>query len=145
MAYRFARFRNDCIGEMVEEIRDITRRAGLRLTVSARADFFGAAVLEGQDWARWARDGLVDAVFTMNYSTDRDAHGRNVRQHAALMQTQDRALHYDGVGRGSSMGENTIDQVLQLARDSMDAGADGVSIFHYNAMTDEDFARLRHR
>lgn len=143
VAYRFTRFRNDCIAGMVEEIRDITHRAGLRLTMSARADFFGAAVLEGQDWVRWAREGLVDVVFTMNYSTDLEAHGRNVQQHAGLMQTQDKAAHYDGIGRSSSMGENSMDQVLQLARDALDAGVDGVSIFHYNAMDDQDFARLK--
>ncbi len=142
VAYLFARMRNACIRALVEEIRDITRGAGLELTVSARAHYYEAAVLEGQDWVAWARDGLVDAVLTMNYTADRAAHATHVQLHGRLMRQQQRALHYDGVGRGSSMGENPIEAVLTLARDSLAAGADGVSIFHYNAMRDDDFRRL---
>ncbi|MFH1570671.1 MAG: hypothetical protein ABIL09_21955 [Gemmatimonadota bacterium] len=143
VAYAFTRFRSDVIGDLVQETRDLTRQAGLRLTVSARADFFGSAALEGQDWPRWAREGLVDAVFTMSYWTDRALHRRHARQHAALMAARGACRHYDGVGRRSSLGENPMDRVLDLARDALAAGADGVSVFHYNALTDGDFARLR--
>ena len=142
VAYELTRFRADVISAMVEEMREITRKAGLRLTMSARADFYGSAVLEGQDWPRWAREGLVDAVFTMSYWTDRQVHRRHAEEHGALMRDRGSCLHYDGVGRRSSMGENPIDQVIELAHDAAEAGADGVSIFHYNAMEDADFARL---
>ena len=143
VAYELTRFRNDVIGGMVEEMRYITSKAGLRLTMSARADLYDSAVLEGQDWPRWAREGLVDAVFTMSYWTDREIHLGHAREHAAAMGSRGSCLHFDGVGRRSSMGENAIDQVLDLARDAVEAGADGVSIFHYNAMADDDFTRLR--
>lgn len=142
VAYELTRFRCDVIGGLVEEMRDVTRQAGLRLTMSARADFYGSAVLEGQDWPCWARQGLVDAVFTMSYWTDRQIHRRHATEHSAMMRASGACLHYDGVGRRSSMGENAIDDVLVLARDAAEAGADGVSIFHYNAMEDADFSRL---
>jgi uncharacterized lipoprotein YddW (UPF0748 family) len=143
VAYQLARFRNDCVRSLVQEMRDITRKAGLRLTVSARARYHEDAVLEGQDWVAWSRDGLVDAVMTMNYSTDRQIHRNRVEQHGRLMGQQHNALHYGGVGRGSSNGVNSMDAVLLMAQDCMEAGGDGVSLFHYNAMEDVDFARLQ--
>ena len=140
--YQFIHFRNRCIRELVEEIRDITLKAGLRLTMSARAQVFDYAIAEGQNWPQWARDGLIDAVFVMNYSTDRTEHRQRVETHVSLLRDRGGVLHCDGVGKMSSAGENTTDNLVAYARDALAAGADGISIFHYNGMADADFEAI---
>ena len=141
--YKFMQFRNECIRSVVEEVRDITNKAGLRLTMAARNLFFEYTLLEGQDWPQWARDGLVDIVFVMNYSTDRAQHREHLLLHASLMKDRGRALYYDGVGKKSSMGVNTTENVVTFARDSLDAGVDGICIFHYDGMEDKDFEAIK--
>jgi hypothetical protein len=142
--YKFVQFRCANIRSLVEQIRDITRRAGLRLTMAARADYLGWALAEGQDWPEWVRDGLVDMVLPMNYFTNRETHGSHVRQHAALLAPiKGDCLHLDGVGRLSSFGELPLEQLRDFARDALEAGADGISVFHYGGMKDDDFALLK--
>jgi uncharacterized lipoprotein YddW (UPF0748 family) len=141
--YKFVAFRTRCIRSLVEEIRDITRKAGLRLTMAARAQFFDYGLPEGQDWPQWARDGLVDIVFAMNYSTDRSEHRGRVELHVSLMKNKGKVLHYDGVGKKSSIGENSTENMATFARDALSAGADGICIYHYAALKDEDFAAVK--
>lgn len=141
--YKFIQFRNRCIRELVEEIRDITLRVGLRLTMSARVQVFDYAMVEGQDWPQWARDGLIDIIFLMNYSLDRAEHCARIELAAKLTEDRGDVLLCDGVGKKSSLGENPTENLVTYIRDSLDVGADGISIFHYNGMKDEDFEALK--
>lgn len=140
--YKFIKFRSQCIRELAEQARDITKKAGLRLTLSARAQVFDYAIPEGQDWPQWVRDGLLDAAFVMNYSTARAHHLDRVKQHASLVRDRGSVLYCDGVGKLSSAGENTTANLVTFATDALEAGADGISIFHYNGMKDADFAAI---
>jgi len=141
--YRFIQFRRRCIRALVEQVRDVTRRAGLRLTMAARVQFFDYALPEGQDWPEWARDGLVDAIYLMNYSLDRTEHLERVRLGLRLARRRRQALFCDGVGKKSSLGLNPTENVVAFIRDSLAVGVDGISIFHYNGMTDDDFEVVR--
>ena len=141
--YRFVQFRNRCIRTLLEEIRDLTQRAGLRLTLSAVVQVFEYALLMGQDWPGWVRDGLLDIVFMMNYSLDREIHRRRVQLGVDLLGDRGKALFCDGVGKKSSAGENPTDRLMTYIGDALDAGVDGISIYHYNGMKDEDFAALK--
>ena len=137
--YKFMEFRNRCIRQLLEQIRDVTNRAGLRLTLAARSDFFGNALPEGQDWPQWARDGLLDVVYTMNYGTDRARRRRVTERSLALMTNRGKCLYCDSVGKKSSVGENTTEDLITFARESLAAGADGLTFFSYPSMTAADF------
>lgn len=137
--YRFLQFRNRCIRELVEEFRDLTRKAGLRLTLCARVQFFDYALVEGQDWPQWARDGLIDIIFLMNYSLERAEHRQRAELGMNLTRDRGRCLLCDGVGKLSSLGENPTENLVTFIRDSLDVGVDGISIYHYNSMKDADF------
>jgi len=140
----FLAFRGAMIRSLVEQAQDITQRAGLRLSLAARALFFNDALVEGQDWAAWARDGLVDAVYTMNYFVDRQRHTRHLHHHVRLLSEAPTVEHRDGIGRKSSFGElATPEALIAHIDDVREAGVEGVSIFHYNGMTDADFAALK--
>jgi hypothetical protein len=142
--YEFIRFRNECITELVSEMREIAHRAGLRITISARAGVFTTAIPEGQDWPRWTRDGLIDAIYVMNYSTDRETHLACLREHAAVSARRAPGiLHFEGLGKKSSLGQMDSESLGAFAGDAIREGVDGVCVFHYNGMTDADFEVLR--
>ena len=145
---RVLQIRNRCIREMVEEMRDITRRAGLRLTLAARALLWEYAVPEGQNWPQWVNDGLLDRVYVMNYAGNTEmepawTHCKRVETHAAVLKHRGEVLHYDGINRKSGGGEHPMERLAEFAEEARNAGADGISIFDYNAMTDDDFQTLK--
>jgi len=139
--YKFIDFRRRNIRGLVEEVRKITNSHGIKLSMAARANYFQSALVEGQDWVEWARDGLMDFICPMNYSTDNEIHKTKIQGQMKLI--GDSVPIYDGIGRKSSAGEITPKQMIRQAEDALEAGAKGITIFHLNAMTDEDFDVLR--
>lgn len=137
---KFLNFRGENIRGLVEQVARVVDKAGLSLSMAARADYFGSALVEGQDWVQWARDGLMDFICPMNYSTDREVHRKRLSGQMSLIGKS--VPIYDGIGRKSSAGEIAPAQMIQQAEDALQLGASGVAIFHLAAMGDEDFREL---
>lgn len=106
------------------------------LPLAARAGDFGAALVEGQDWADWARHGWRDFIGPMNYATNRSD---RYRPNLARPPGEDPS----GVGRLWSAGELTTAEMIRQAGDALSLGAAGVAIFRFGALPEQDFAALR--
>jgi uncharacterized lipoprotein YddW (UPF0748 family) len=112
------------VNQLVREIRTMTRRArpGVKLTAACWADVDAARRDYFQDGATWTREGLVDLVFTMNYTT-------NTRAFRQRQEVWRRAVGSRPVGTGIQASQRpgdraTLDQV-RLAR----AWGGGVAVF----------------
>lgn len=141
--HKFLQFRGRNIRSLVEEIRDITNRAGLKLSMAARADYLNWALVEGQDWVQWAKNGLVDSLYAMSYFVDRETHRRHAATHARLLKGIGNFIHGDGLGKKSSFGGLTTEELIAFGNDALEAGAAALAIFHYNGMGNEDFKAIR--
>jgi len=137
---KFLEFRGRNIRGLVEETKSVTDDAGIALSMAARASYFGAALVEGQDWVQWARDGLMDFICPMNYSTDRERHKELLSMQMSLI--GESVPIYSGIGRKSSAGEMGPADMIQQAGEALELGASGIAIFHLAAMGDEDFHEL---
>ncbi|MGV8093264.1 MAG: twin-arginine translocation signal domain-containing protein [Mangrovibacterium sp.] len=137
---KFLNFRGENIRSLVEQARGIAEEAGIFFSMAARADYFGDALVEGQDWVQWGRDGLMDIICPMNYSTNREIHRTKLSSQLALIGTT--VPIYDGIGRRSSAGELTTKEMIEQAEDALQLGASGISIFKFSAMGQEDFREL---
>jgi len=140
MLHKFLEFRGDRIRSLVEQVKQVVDEKGLSLSMAARANYFGSALVEGQDWVQWARDGLMDFICPMNYTTDRETHRERLSGQMALIGTS--VPMYDGIGRSSSAGDITPAQMIQQAEDAVQLGASGIAIFRLDAMDEEDFREL---
>ena len=140
MLDKFMEFRGQNIRSLMEKTRELVRQKGLVLSMAARAAYFEAALVEGQDWVQWAREGLMEYICPMNYSTLREVHRNHLATQMALI--KDSVPIYDGIGRLSSAGELTPAQMLQQAEDALELGAKGLAIFHLNGMNQKDFTEL---
>jgi len=138
--YKFIKFRNNNIKSLVEKIREITRNKNLQLSIAARSDYLGSALVEGQDWIEWIKEGLLDFACAMNYTTNSQHHKERVKEHIELIENKN--VYYDGIGRKSSAGEITPREMIRQIEDSMELGVKGICIFHLNALGDEDFKEL---
>ncbi len=139
--YKYLQFRNGIITAHLLNFRRLLNQNGLEYSIAARADYFGSALVEGQDWLSWGRQGLVDFICPMNYKLD----GKEHREILGLqLQILDGAVPvYSGIGRKWSGGEITAEEMIRQADDALTLGAAGICIFHFNALGEADFSALK--
>lgn len=141
IVHKFLEFRGRNIREMMERTVEIVRKRGVPLSLAARANYFGSALVEGQDWVDWVRKGWLDYICPMNYSTNRDPHRDRLAGQMPLLRAS--IPVYDGIGRQSSAGTMTPQMMIEQAEDALRLGAQGITIFHFTALDDEDFGGLK--
>ena len=138
--YKYLEFRNRIITAHLLNFRRLLKQSGLEYSIAARADYFGSALVEGQDWLSWGRQGLVDFICPMNYKRDRKEHHETL---SLQLQILDGAVPvYSGIGRKWSGGKITAEEMIRQAEDAFELGAAGVCLFHFNALQEADFAAL---
>ena len=138
--YKYLQFRNGIIAGHLKSLRRLAKENGLEFSIAARADYLGDALVEGQDWIGWGKEGLVDWICPMNYRTDRNEHRKIL---ALQLQAAGGAVPlYSGIGRKSSAGEISAAEMVRQAEDAFELGAAGICIFHFNALKEDDFTAL---
>ncbi|HOD52298.1 MAG TPA: hypothetical protein PLJ71_14965 [Candidatus Hydrogenedentes bacterium] len=136
LAKKYADMRNSVIGGMVQRVRAMCDRAGLKFSVCVFANLDHARML-GQDWPRWAREGLVDVVCPMSYTSDRAQHQKWIRDHVTAIAGE--AELWDSVAREWDPGENTPEEVLIQSLDVLRGGAHGLASFNMAAFSEDDW------
>ncbi|HOZ48445.1 MAG TPA: NEW3 domain-containing protein, partial [Candidatus Hydrogenedentes bacterium] len=135
-ARRYADMRNAVIGGMVAKVRAMCDRVGLKLSVCVFANLHHARML-GQDWPRWAREGLVDVVCPMSYTSDRAQHRQWLGDHITAMNGE--AELWDAVARKWDRGENSPDEALAQSLQILREGAHGLASYNMAAFSEEDW------
>ena len=141
MLFHYLKVRNENITDAVLQFKKLANQNNLKISMAARADYFGSALVEGQDWINWGHAGLFDYICPMNYTTDRDEHRDLLKMQLSLM--DGKAGIYSGLGRKWSAGETKTDDMIKQAEDALNMGAAGISIYHYHGLNDKDFAALK--
>ena len=125
-------FRCERISAIVKRVSTRIREVNPKVRISAAvfADWPGCREGVGQDWARWCREGWLDAVCPMNYTHDSNAFAARAAAHRAAVPSDFPILE----GIGISAGEGTMNDPghvalhITLARQ---AGAAGFLGFCY--------------
>jgi len=133
----------DQVTQFMRELREGLRAAGRRVEVSAAVfpDPVNAAVLIGQDWPRWAAEGLVDMLCPMLYTNHLDFFKREVGR--AMEAAKGRCLVCPGIGIGTSHNQNTPEGMVEEMRISRELGAAGVVFFSGFSLGEPFLERLR--
>jgi len=141
IAYKELQMRGEFVRSLVESLRALADGHNILVSAATRARYYRDALYEGQDWAEWCRDGLLDVVCPMSYNPCFGRFARFLDQHRALV--ADTATQWlAGIGRRSSLGELSPEEMARQIRYAETAGADGVCIFHARALGDEDLSLL---
>ena len=141
MLHKFLAFRGANIQELMERMVEIAKNRELPLSLAARANYFGSALVEGQDWVQWSRKGWLDYICPMNYSTNRETHRERLTPQMPLLEGT--IPVYDGIGRKSSAGTMDARMMIQQTEDALELGAAGIALFQFTALEDEDFGELK--
>ncbi len=139
--YKEIQMRAEFVRSLVESMRAVADQAGIALSAAVRARYYQDALYEGQDWAEWCRDGLLDFVCPMSYNPCFGRFGRFIGQHQRLVAGTG-VQWLAGVGRKSSLGELSPEEMARQICFAQAAGADGVCIFHAGVLGEEDLRLL---
>jgi uncharacterized lipoprotein YddW (UPF0748 family) len=129
------------VRSLAERLRVVCDRRGVPLSLAARARYLDDAVVEGQDWAQWAHEGLLDFVCPMSYNPCIDRFKRFVDEHTRILEGAPADL-FAGVGRHSSLGTLTPEGMIEQFEHLAEQGVEAACIFHARALTDEDLRLL---
>lgn len=141
-SYKELQWRGEFVRSFVESVRGLTDSYGVQLSAAVRARYYEDALVEGQDWAEWCHDGLLDVVCPMSYNPCFGRFARFIGSHRRLA-GETRAIWLAGIGRSSSMGVIDSETMGRQIEFALNAGADGVCIFHAAALEEADLSELR--
>ncbi|MBN1669793.1 MAG: family 10 glycosylhydrolase [Kiritimatiellae bacterium] len=133
-------WRCDRVTAFVEQMRALTREKGIELSAAVSAQIISWLFSNAQDWARWVEKGLLDFLFPMDYDNFARRVDLKIRQNLALV--DGRCAVWDGLGKKSSNSELTTEALVEQVQTLKRAGAQGVVIFNYKALTDADLAAI---
>ena len=123
---------------LVQDLSVATKRINPDIEISAAV--FGRYPLcvdsVGQDWGLWLRNGYVDFVCPMNYTTDGERFSELVRDQLALPGANGRIFP----GIGATAAESRLDEleVIEQINALRDAGAAGFVLFDLNPIMEKE-------
>ena len=128
------RWNTERVTVFVRELRDALKATGRKVRISAAVfpDAANAGVMIGQDWAAWARDGLVDMINPMLYTNDAKLYEKLARE--AVGHAGGRTIVCPGIGIGTSHNQNTPEGMIEEMRLTKAVGAAGVVFFSSSSL-----------
>jgi len=131
------------VTDLVKQIKKTIDESGKNIVLGV--DVFpnpeSAKVLIGQNWALWAKEGLVDIICPMFYTNDLELFRCYVNE--AVKIADGKCSVYPGIACHSSHNKNTPEGVVQEVLISRETGADGVVFFSGSSLTDEFIDKLK--
>lgn len=122
-------FRTARMTTLLTRLVEVARagRPGMTVSVAVAPDMHEALERRLQDWPRWLKTGLIDAICPMAYTT---ARGRFAEQIAAAVAAAGERQVWAGIGAYRLPPEHTIDNIRTARR----LGAGGIVLFSYDSL-----------
>jgi len=134
-------WRCEVINRFVRRIRTASQEGGKELSAAVFHYYPGGLQDIGQDWETWVRKGLLDYVFPMNYSPSTLIASKWTRNNVStLAGAPEGCRHWEGLLRPSCMSTKRF---VRHVRGVLDAGVEGITIFEYPYLKDEDLTALK--
>ncbi len=153
--YKEFAWKNAFITDLVRKYRALTSKYGIKLSMAARANYamqadlpkppvygLGPAVLEGQDWAAWGEEGLLDVISSMNYHIVPETFSEVLKGHVRLAKDM-KSDFFTGIGLKSSLGVNPPDRVERYIQECVDCGMKGCTFFALDGAMDEHYSVIK--
>ncbi len=131
------------ITALVKEVHDLIKASGKNVKLGA--DVFPSTEISpveiGQNWGKWAREGIIDFVCPMLYTNNLELF-REYLGKAVKKSGKDCDI-YAGIGIVTSHNKITKEILVQEVQISREAGAQGVVFFSGNSLSEEFMGFLK--
>jgi hypothetical protein len=142
VVFKEMQMRMEFVRSFVEAMRGITDHHEVELSAAVRPRYYEDALEEGQDWADWCADGLLDLVCPLTFTLSFGSFAKLIAQHRRLV--MDMPVRWmEGIGLNTPEGGLDFDVFERQVRFSSQAGAEGVCICNAAALGDEELGLLR--
>lgn len=140
---RWIRWNAEQVTTLVRDVKTLIEKSDkdIKLSVDVFPDLESAKVEIGQDWGKWAEEGIVDVLCPMIYTNNLDVFRECVKD--AVKIANGNCLVYPTIGCISSHDKNTPEGVVQSVIISREEEADGVGFFSGYSLTDEFINKLK--
>lgn len=139
---QWMRWRCDIITHFVEALHAQRQLSGHRVSAAVFSGYPRWPLLVGQDWKQWIDRGLVDTLCPMAYHRKPSI----IHEHTigAVRMCAGRAELLMGLAKDTGKSDTLSPQELhEVAEAAVTENADGICLFHWDALTDADFQALR--
>lgn len=126
--------------DFVRRLYEFAQGEDMDVSAAVFAGYPDSIRSQAQDWVEWAEEGIVDYLFPMNYTNSLRVAVTRTISHIALVGT--RVPVWEGLGKSSSASGLTTDALMQQVEGVLDAGADGIVLFSYAGIEDEDIEAI---
>lgn len=134
-------YRAEPVTRFVERLRGATKARGKELSAAVFPDYPDCLIGVGQDWAAWVERGLLDLLLPMNYTSSAEIARRRTQAHRAYV--NGKTPIWEGLGKSSHASYQPTKNLIAQVEAVLSAGAEGICLFHYAAVRDEDLSALR--
>jgi uncharacterized lipoprotein YddW (UPF0748 family) len=123
-------WRKQQVTDLVARISDgiHTQKPEVEISAAVFANATDALTERGQDWPRWLREGYLDAICPMAYSTNTDVVAKQI---ASAVKIAGEKHVYAGLGSWRLSPQDTAQKINRVRS----VGAKGVNIFSYGDIT----------
>ncbi len=126
------------ITRFVKRLREAANAKNVEVSAAVFPSYPSCVESIAQDWVKWGKDGLVDYLFPMNYTLDAKQAVERANGHIAAV---DGACPvWEGLWNKPEMSIPTLIEEIQGV---LHAGAQGLVIFEYYGLSDEDIEAIR--
>jgi len=134
----YIEFRCEQINRLVKAVAEEAHRLkpGIKVSAAVFADYPRCRETVGQDWPKWVREGWVDFLCPMDY-TSSDIRFENLVSNQ-LKLVEGRIPIYPGIGVTASSSSLTSDHTVAQISIARRLGAAGFTIFNYSAGLAQD-------
>ncbi len=132
LAEEYTEWRCNQITRLVREtsVRAREEKPGIRISAAVFPDYPSCRYDVGQDWVLWIREGYLDFVCPMDYSSDDGWFSRIVRRQ--VEQAGGAVPVYAGIGVTVARSALTPDRVVGQIHIARERGADGFVLFNFD-------------
>ncbi len=131
-------WRAEPVTQMVRDLHRETEKRGKELSAAVFSPFPTCFGSQGQDWYRWAREGIVDQLFPMNYSPS--------PIHVRVQSLTHRQIVASPVELWEGLKKPSWADTAhyrKLIEEALGAEPEGFVVFQYSAMNDDDWKMLK--
>ena len=133
-------WRCERVTAFVERVHKVTQAKGIELSAAVFMGYPECRYSDGQDWVAWAERGLLDFLFPMTYTNSAREARMRTRCHRALVGHS--FPLWEGLGKRSSFSDLSTPALVEQVKACLEEGSDGIVLFSYPALTDEDLEAL---
>ena len=139
---RWIAWRVDRLTQFVTRVAAMARRRKMEVSAAVKHYWPRQIPTGAQDWVRWAREGLVDYLFPMIYTTKTDRLKKAMEHNLGLLRST-RVAYWPGLWKEAGASEQLAQQLGGQIRIARSHGVPGVMVFPEFRIGNEDLKMLK--